>query len=150
MRLKSIKKFIGVLTALIVTLSPMMVMAAEVTTDTDKQSEVSDEAVYSVETDYYDEDICVFVSYVDATMTGHLYFIYSYDEGITANIHSSPKPRFYNVYVEDGNPENGSYTAEVQGNIMRFRFSVSGPHDTQTITLVVYVDEYGSVDYYIA
>jgi len=32
MRLKSIKKFIGVLTALIVALSPMMVMASEATT----------------------------------------------------------------------------------------------------------------------
>lgn len=148
MRLKNIKRFIGVLTALIVALSPMMVMAAEATTDT--QSEVSDEAVYSVETDYYDEDICVFISYVDATMTGHLYFTYSYDEGITANIHSSPKPRFYNVHVEDGTPEDGSYTAEVSGNIMYFRFAVSGPEEAQYISFVVYVDEYGSVDYYIA
>lgn len=40
MRLKSIKKFIGVLTALIVALSPMMVMASEATTDTNTQSEV--------------------------------------------------------------------------------------------------------------
>lgn len=54
MRLKSIKKFIGVLTALIVALSPMMVMASEATTDTNTQSGVSDEVVYSMETDYYD------------------------------------------------------------------------------------------------
>lgn len=51
----------------------MMVMASEATTDTNTQSGVSDEVVYSMETDYYDEDICVFVSCVNATMTGHLY-----------------------------------------------------------------------------
>lgn len=54
----------------------MMVMASEATTDTNTQSGVSDEVVYSMETDYYDEDICVFVSCVNATMTGHLYYIF--------------------------------------------------------------------------
>lgn len=103
-----------------------------------------------MQTDYYDEDICVFVSAVDATMTGHLYFTYSYDEGITSNIHSAPKPRFYNVCVEDGLPQNGSYTAEVTGSIMRFRFSVSGPEESRYISFTVYVDEYGNVDYYCA
>lgn len=124
MRLKSIKKFIGVLTALIVALSPMMVMASEATTDTNTQSEVSDEAVYSVETDYY-------------------------DEGVTANIHSSPKPRFYNVHVEGGNPKNDSYTAEVHGDVMYYEFAVSGENEARQIKFVVYVDEYGSVNYYV-
>ena len=149
MRLESIKKFIGVLTALIVALSPMMVMASEATIDTNTQSGVSDEVVYSMETDYYDEDICVFVSCVNATMTGHLYFTYSYDEGVTANIHSSPKPRFYNVHVEGGNPKNGSYTAEVHGDVMYYKFAVSGENEARQIKFVVYVDEYGSVNYYV-
>lgn len=145
MVLKNIKKFIGVLTAIIVSISPMAVMAAETT---DIQDNTSEAVVLSMEKVHFDEDIRIYVSSIDATLTGHLKFDYSYDEGVMARIEASPKPEFYNVCIEGGMPQGESYAPETRtGNVMTYRFAATASGSVRIITITVYVDEYGSVYY---
>lgn len=123
MRIKNIKKLIGVVTALIVAVSPMAVMAAEITNNiSENEIETVMNEGYS---DWFDEDISIYIPSIDSTLRGHLRFAYEYSDGSWAYISTNPIPAFTNLSVDDGNVEFDMLSSVPSYNTVRFSVAVS-------------------------
>lgn len=144
-KINLLKKIVGFTSAILVALTPVTAMAAEVS-DVDAGAEKSQMRSY---TDWIDDDISIYIPEVGDTLHAHLKLLYSYSEGSWVYIEDDPVPTLSNIRMENGSVKTDYITAQSSYGSVEFDITIASNGHVKDITLHVSIDNYGEIDYYI-
>ena len=137
-----LNKVMGVITAVTLMVVPMTTVKANDTVDNYDIEYTSLARSYS---DWYDEDITLYVSEIDDYFHGHLSFVYSYDEGSSSWYNRTPS--LSDAYTDTGYANvSGPW---ISGGVADFDVTVSSDSGVANITIRVDVDIYGEISIFI-
>lgn len=143
-KINLLKKIVGFTSAILVALTPVTAMAAEVS-DIDAGVEKSQMRSY---TDWIDDDISIYIPEVGDTLHAHLKLLYSYSEGSWVYIADDPVPTLSNICMDNGSVKTDYVTAQSSYGSVKFDIYIGSDEYVKRVTLHVSIDNYGDIDYY--